>query len=265
MALGDTYNNNEKKNYSPSVSSGYRFSNAESTIDKTALTFTFWNKLLKVSIAPKKETEGDIIAFDHENAGSVYLTHTKALVFYKEIMKFLKDYTNGTAVTNAGVNTGKDGLIYICDGKEFNAMGPCLVLRKIDEHGNCIATYVYEFRRGVHNSIVNYVEKTKAFDTIAYDLIEIEQVANLLKSYYESMSMAVAYSIQESGKYDLSRLNTKLKVIGEKLGVEYKSSNSNTNRSVNNSYFSNARSTSESTGYNGPTNSYESGSLDDLD
>ena len=125
MALGDTYNNNERRNYSPSVTAGYRFSNPDSTIDKTSLSFTYWNKLLKISIAPKKETEGDTIAFDHENAGNVYLSHTKALIFYKEIMRFLDEYTNGTAVTNAGVNTGKEGLIYICDGKEFNAEGPC--------------------------------------------------------------------------------------------------------------------------------------------
>ena len=63
MALGDTYNNNERKNYSPSVTSGYRFSNPESAIDKTSLSFTFWNKLLKVSIAPRKETEGDTNIF----------------------------------------------------------------------------------------------------------------------------------------------------------------------------------------------------------
>ena len=108
MALGDVYNNNEKKNYSPSVTSGYRFSNPESTIDKTSLNFTYWNKLLKVSIAPKKETEGDTIAFDHENAGNVYLSHTKALIFYKEIIRFLDEYANGKSVTNAGVNTGKE-------------------------------------------------------------------------------------------------------------------------------------------------------------
>ena len=80
MPLGDTYNSNEKKNYSPSLNSGYRFSNPDSTIDKTSLTFAFWNKLLKVSIAPKKETENGEIAFDHENAGSVYLSHTKSSV-----------------------------------------------------------------------------------------------------------------------------------------------------------------------------------------
>ena len=121
MALGDTYNNNEKKNYSPSLTSGYRFSNPDSTVDKTSLTVSFWNKLLKVSIAPKKETENGEIAFDHENAGSVYLSNTKAKVFHDEICKFLEEYKQGKAPDNIGVATGKDGLIYLYNGKEFNA------------------------------------------------------------------------------------------------------------------------------------------------
>lgn len=265
MALGDTYNNNEKKNYSPSITSGYRFSNPDSTIDKTQLSFTFWNKLLKVSIAPKKETGNDEIAFDHENAGSIYLSHTKALIFYKEICKFLKEYHDGVSVENAGVSI-KDGIIYISNGKEFNAEGPCIVLRKIDENGHATSTFVYEFRRGIHSSVINYEEKTAKFESRFYDTIEIEQVANLLKSYYESMTMAIAYSIKEVNKYDDSRINTKLKVIGEKLGVEFGKQNNNSGRTVNNSYFSNAnKQSSGNTGYNAPSTSYESGSLDDLD
>ena len=265
MALGDTYNNNEKKNYSPSVTSGYRFSNPDSNIDKTSLGFTYWNKLLKVSIAPKKETEGDTIAFDHDNAGSVYLSHTKALIFYKEIVKFLDEYVKGNNPTNAGVSSGKDGLIYVCDGKEFNAEGPCLVIRKIDENGRCTSTYVYEFRRGIHTSVFNYVEKTSSFEARAYDLIEVEQLANQLKEYYQAMTMATAYSIQETNKYDNSRIQTKLKVIGEKLGVEFKSNTSSSNRTSNSSYFSSAKASNQESGYNGLSASYGTGTLDDLD
>lgn len=268
MALGDTYNNNEKKNYSPSVTAGYRFSNPESTIDKTSLSFTYWNKLLKVSIAPKKDTGDDTIAFDHDNAGSVYLSHTKALIFYNEIIKFLEDYKAGRAPKNVGVSSGSEGLIYICNGEEFNADGPCLVIRKIDEKGNPTSTFVYEFRRGVHASVVNYTEKNASFESRFYDQLEIEQFAILLKNYYESMTMAIAYSIQEAGKYDNSRMNTKLKLIGDKLGVEFaKQGGNDRNRSVNSSYFSNARSTESSSNntYTGMSSSYESGSLDDLD
>lgn len=267
MALGDTYNNNEKKNYSPSVTSAYRYSNPDSTIDKTQLSFSFWNKLLKISIAPKKETENDEVSFDHENAGSVYLSHTKAFILYKEICKFLEGYSKGTNPDNVGVSSGKDGLIYLSSGKEFNAAGPCLVIRKIDEKGHPTATFVYEFRRGIHSSIINYKEKTASFESNFYDSIEIEQMANLLKSYYESMTMAIAYSIQETNKYDNSRINTKLKVIGEKLGIDYnsKQNTGNSNRSVNSSYFSSAKPSSNNIGYSGANSSFESGTLDDID
>lgn len=265
MALGDTYNNNEKKNYSPTVTSGYRFSNAESNIDKTCLSFAYWNKLLKVSIAPKKETEDGSISYDYDNAGAVYLSHTKALILYNEINKFLEEFRQGKAPANVGVSSGSEGLIYICNGEEFNADGPCLVIRKIDENGKCTSTYVYEFRRNIHSSIINYTEKTGKFESRVYDQLEIEQFANLLKSYYESMTMAVAYSIQEANKYDTSRVNTKLKIIGEKLGVEFNKPSNDRFRSTNNSYFSNAKPSETSNGYNGVSSSYESGSLDDLD
>lgn len=263
MALGDTYNNNEKKNYQPSVTAGYRFSNIESTIDKTSLSFSFWNKLLKVSIAPKKETEGDTIAFDHENAGSVYLSHTKALILYKEIMNFLEMYKKGNAPKNVGVSTGSEGLLYISNGEEFNANGPCLVLRKTDEKGHPTSTFVYEFRRNTHASIVNYVEKTASFDSNVYDTLEIEQFANLLKSYYESMTMAIAYSIQEAGKYDNSRMNTKLKIIGEKLGVEFGKPGTGFQKSSNTSFFNSSNASNVQPA--GISTAYENGSFDDLD
>lgn len=263
MALGDTYNNNEKKNYAPSVTSGYRFGNPESTIDKTSLSFSYWNKLLKVSIAPRKKTDDDSIAYDHDNAGSVFLSHSKALILHDEIIKFLEEYNEGKAPSNVGVSSGSEGLIYICNGEEFNAEGPCLVIRKIDESGHSTSTYVYEFRRDVHAAVVNYTEKNAKFESRFYPQLEIVQFCNLLKSYYEAMTMAVAYSVQEANKYDNSRINTKLKLIGEKLGVDMNRSNNDKIRNSNTSYFSNAKSV-DINSYSG-SSSYESGSLDDLD
>ena len=266
MALGDTYNNNEKKNYSPSVSSGYKFGNPDSNVDKTALSFNYWNKLLKISIAPKKETEGDTIAYDHENAGSVFLSHRKAFILYKEISNFLELYNKGLPTPkNAGVSSGSEGLIYICNGEEFNAEGPCLVIRKVNDKGESTSVFVYEFRRNVHSSVINYSEKTADFEANTYAVLEIEEILNILKSYYEAMTMAVAYSVKEANKYDDSRMNTKLKVIGEKLGVEFGRQN-NSNSNSNSSYFSNARSNNKpNNGYSSMNTSYETGSLDDLD
>ena len=177
----------------------------------------------------------------------------------------MEDYRAGKAPKNVGVSSGNEGLIYICNGEEFNAEGPCLVIRKVDENGHCTSTYVYEFRRNVHSSIINYTEKTAKFESRFYDQLEIEQFANLLRSYYESMTMAIAYSVQEANKYDTSRMNTKLKIIGEKLGVEFAKQSNEKTRYTNSSYFSNAKPSSESAGYSGMSSSYESGSLDDLD
>lgn len=268
MALGDTYNNNEKKKYSEQVYSNYRFSNIESPVDKTVLTFGYWNKLLKIAIAPKKETSDGSVAYDYDNAGAVYLTHTKALILHNEIIKFLEDYKNGSAPKNVGVNSGDKGLIYICNGEEFNAAGPCLVIRKIDEKGNSTSTFVYEFKRNTHQAILNYEEKGGKFESRIYELIEIEQLATQLKSYYESMTMAIAYSVNEQLKYDNSRINTKLKIIGEKLGVEFgKPGNDQAKKNYNTSYFSNAQPAKEpSSAYSSSSATmYADGSLDDIE
>ena len=69
MALGE----NKRNDFHPTVY-GYQFSNPEAKVDKTALTFNWWNKMLKLSIAPKLNNGGDYSQYDHKNAISIYLS-----------------------------------------------------------------------------------------------------------------------------------------------------------------------------------------------
>lgn len=223
MALGDVVNNNNQKGkYQPQVFSGYGFSNSESNVDKTKLSCSFWNKMLKLSIVPLKGmTPAGIPEWDEENSISMYLTHVKARILHDEIDLFMK---NRDSYNNLGVPSGS-GLVSISSGKELGVSNPCLIIRKLNaETGSIDASYAYEFKQDYHYSIRNFDESTTDFDKIYHNDTELEQLKTLLKSYYEAMTGALAYTVIDNMKYDISRMNTKINSIAEKLGVEYNQS-----------------------------------------
>ena len=52
MALGN-YDNNKKEQYTPTYYSAYNTGNAEG-VDPSSLSYTFFNRMLKLSISPLK-------------------------------------------------------------------------------------------------------------------------------------------------------------------------------------------------------------------
>ena len=253
MALGRNTDNN-KKNYSPNVYSAYTFSNSNGVIDSTRLSASFFNKMLKLTIEPKKD--GSTVEnpdWDTDNGISIYLTHTKARMLYDEICEFQKDRKGNK---NLGVPSGV-GLISISNGSEFGEDIDCLVLRKLNgDTGEVEASYVYEFKTDYHYAIRNFEHESKDFDKIYYNNLEIEQFKTLLESYYVATTNAIAASVIDNMKYDVSRVNTKLDSVCEKLGIEYNNSKSNYS---NKSYFNNRDSKTPSS-----SSSFSSGSIDDL-
>jgi len=219
MALGNYNNNsNEKKNYSPTVYSSYGMGNPESTVDASLFSASFWNNMIKLSISPRKKTDDTTVKYDTDNAIAIYLAHTKANIFYQEICKFQE---NPDLYENQGVASG-EGLISISNGKEYGINCPCIIIRKIDgETGACKSSYAYQIKQDYHYGIRNFDQKTNDFDKVFYNSIEIEELKILLKTYYESMSGAAAYSVIDNLKYDFSRVNTKLELIGDKVGVDF--------------------------------------------
>ena len=87
MALGN-YDNNKKEQYTPVYYSEYGTGNPEG-IDPSALSYTFYSRMLKLSISPLKMNNGDKIAYDHDNAAVAWLTHTKARMLYDQIKRVL--------------------------------------------------------------------------------------------------------------------------------------------------------------------------------
>lgn len=255
MALGDNYNknnSNNNKNYSPTVYSAYKFNNADSKVDPTTLAPSFWNGMLKLSIAPKKETNNGEIAFDYEQSISLYLTHTKARLLLEEIEEFQR---NPNMYKNVGVSSGS-GLISLSNGSEFGVNSLILVIRKLNpESGQVESSMAYEFKQDYHYTIRDFEESTVGFSKVFYESIELEQFKTLLKSYYEAMTGAVAYSIIDNLKYDTSRFNTKIDLMMDKLGIEKKTNYSNNSSKSSSSIFDNKESRN---------NNYLSSSMDDI-
>lgn len=253
MALGNS-DNNEKKNYEPRVYSPYKMSNVEG-IDPSYLGVTFFRNLLQLSISPMNKNTGDKISFDHDNAIVVYLTHTKARILRNEIDRVLAG-----KIENGGVNTGADGLITFSNGKELGIAGPCLIIRKVDQNGKVVSSYAYEFKQQYHCGIENFDQSTSNHEKYYYDGLEVDQFITLLEDYYVSACGAVAYSVIENSKYDYSRVNTKINLIAEKLGVEF-NSNANYSSGTNRQSFFNQNGNNNTSSY---TPSSRQSTLDEL-
>ena len=231
MALGNYDNNKKDKQYLPVYYSEYGTGNKDG-IDPSALSYTFYNRMLKLSISPLKMNNGDKVSYDHENAAVVWLTHTKARMFYHAIQKVLAG-----EIENGGVNTGNEGLVIFTNGKELGIPNYCLIINKVDENGTVISSYAYEFKTKHHFSVENYSSKDSSHKKFFHNTIEVEQLLDLLRTYYESMSGAMAYAVMDAGRFNTNANNTKIDLIMSKLGVEYKTGM--TSRSSNKSFFDN--------------------------
>ena len=124
-----TFQNNGGEVYTPSTRSTYRFFNANSTIDKTVMSFTYWNSLLKITMNPIQVQEGSANKVDTNNHIDIYLSPSKAQMF----LHCLKTYReNPDAYKNIGVNTNK-GIIFIANGeKMYGKKGTFIVINLIN-------------------------------------------------------------------------------------------------------------------------------------
>lgn len=270
MSLGNTYNNpsnttgNNSKVFDPTVYSAYRMNNAESAIDPTCLTFRFWKNNLCIGIFPRKNTGTDEVQFDMDNGITIYLSHTKARILADEIKKYLQ---NPVAYNGAGVPSGQ-AAISISNGAEYGKNSDVLTIRKVNENGEVVSSFAYEFKHDYHFSIRGYIGES--FDKIYedYQKLEIEQVVTVLEEYYKAVTNAVAFTVMDQRKFGANRTDTKLDAIAAALGVETNRSSGGQRRFNNNSYFNGNNNGSSNNGASGSYSSgvaYGSASLDDIE
>ncbi len=235
MALGN-YDNNKKEQYLPVYYSEYGTGNSNG-IDPSSLSYSFYNRMLKLSISPLKMNNGDKIAYDHDNAATVWLTHTKARMLHEQIKRVLSG-----EISNGGVNTGTEGLVRFSDGKELGVNDYCLIISKIDESGKEISSYAYQFKSKYHYAVDNFDSKDASHKKHYYNDIEIIQLLDLLESYYIAMTGANAYSVMDGMRFNTNSNNTKIDLIMSKLGIEFKPG---TTSRASKSFFDNESSSQE--------------------
>lgn len=245
MALGDYSNNDNsrKKYYEPQVYSKYGTSNTDG-VDPSALSYSFFNGLLKISIAPMLPSAkpDDKQLWDHQNEASIWLPHFKAKLLLDEI-NYVQAHPD--EVNNGGIIIGEEGLISFSNGKEIGASSPCLIIRKIDQNtGEATSVYAYQFKTDYYKTVRNYNPADPSnFEFVDHPIFEIEQFKELLRTYSSSMSGAAAYAQMYYERFETNRTRTKLELIMDKLGIEsaeYGRQRTSSGGGQNKSYFNNA-------------------------
>ncbi len=254
MALGN-YDNNKKNQYMPVYYSQYGAGNSESAVDPSAIGYSFYNRMLKITISPVKMNNGDKVSYDHDNAAIVWLTHTKARLLHDAIQKVLSG-----EVSNVGVPTGTEGFVRFSDGKELGVNNYCLIINKVNnENGEVVSGYAYEFKSKHHYHVENFNPNDSTHKKVYNHNLEVQQLLDLLETYYLSMTGAMAYSVMDGMRFNTDTQNTKIDLVMSKLGVDYKPGTTS-RQSSGSSYFDRGGVTSEA-----DSRSMRAATMDDLD
>ena len=179
--------------FTPSTRSSYKFFNSTSSLDKTMLTFTYWNSLLRITMNPIIVQDGSANKVDTNNRIDMYFSPSKAQMFLHCIQTFRK---NPDAYKNIGVNTNK-GIIFIANGeKMYGKKGTFIVINLINnENGAKEGEAAYEINSDVY-AISNYAGGNNFDKYFDYSQdIELDMIETLLSSFIDAYTNAVAYSI----------------------------------------------------------------------
>ena len=257
MALGDNRNTNREEHFEPEIYSQYSMSNKDGVVDPSRLSIKFWKSLMKISIIPMLNNPTQEHVWDVDNQIVAYINHTKARELYEGIERVLsKDYPD---VHSCGVASSVDGLVSFSDGKEVGLDSPCLIIRKVDQDtGKELSSYVYEFHYNYHHLIVNYDPKSGNHDKVYIDSLEVEQFKELLRSYYQSMTNSVAYTVVTNPQF--KRLAGRVDSIAEAVGVQT-DSKPNYSKKQGTSFFNKDTGGSNAGGLKQPT---RSSTIDDI-
>lgn len=249
MALGNNSvgNKSDKKTSSTelTVYSSISMMNSESEVDKTSLSFLFWNGLMAIQISQLVEDRG-IMKKDKDNNVSIYLSIPKALMLSKQI----EDFINGD-IDFAGINT-RSGCIAIqhgCENGRYKTDSPAVIIRKIDEKGNIDCAYAYIIRDDYHFALKSLEEddgRLGEYEKKTYNYVELELIKMQLDEYVKAMTNAEAYAVCNQNFKRDNRLEFKVNKIAEALGVSTSSYENNggysTKKKSTGSYFSNGGS-----------------------
>ena len=237
MALGD--NNSQKKDqkFEDTYYSRIKFNNRE---DKLSLGFSFWKGLLKISISSEKANYNSVT---YEELIAIHLSPLKAMLLAKELEKFLSPENFETStIEGYGINTGlSETQSIIKFNNEFAADGvvnKIVTIGKVDPNGVISNDITFAFNTDYHYS-VEWANFSKMDCEKFYDnRVELELFLAVLKEFATAMIGATSYSVMDMGRFNNSRINTKIDLIMDALNIERKSSKDSGGNSSN-SFFNN--------------------------
>lgn len=222
MALGTQNNQNDKKVECREGLTRIRFYNPNSSVDPSTYQIKYLFGMMKLVFSPMlNNATPDNARYDYENSGTIYINHMDALILIKEIELFLQD---PTAYHNVGCVNNSGSLLSISNGVEFGITQPIMVLRKIDENGDIVYTYAYEFV-GDYFAVRNFDKDSKNYDKFFYGMAELEMLKITLEEYVKATTNAIAYSINDLNRYADQGAYNDRKAICEKLGIEKRTGN----------------------------------------
>lgn len=268
-------NNNNQQNKGRTTYTPIRYINPDSNVDKTRLSYEYWNSTLKIKISNKKETGNSEIVFDDMDSAVIFLTPDKARIFANVVRNFLKDPIK---YNNSGVNTTK-GVVTLNNGAQHGTTNPCLIIRQIDQtDGTIQKTYAYEFKTDYHYAITNLDASDNEIrgyekDFESYRNLEIEQLLTMLDNFINASTYAYAAAAGKANEYRETINSNKIDAIMNKLGVEYTGRSQRSsggsffdNNGRNNNMNSNNSNTTNGTpSYEGANKYNQLSSLDDID
>ena len=219
MALGD----NKKQNYENTFYSRLKFTNYEA---KKMLSFAFWKGNLRVSINNIKDSATGI---EYEELSTIHLSPIKAQLLKEQLVAFRSLKDSATTTKSVGIDTG------IGETKNFLAVGNkessknddiqrTLCIGKVDINGNIVECNTFDFNHQYHFGIEWTDVQSMKCTTTYQDNVELDLLIIALEEYVKAMTGAVAYSVMDMGRFDYSRINTKIELVMNKLGIESKSS-----------------------------------------
>lgn len=254
------YNNNNNGPVSTTFSP-ITFSNPASQVDQTKFSISYFNKLMKVSIAKKLSggNNDQFANYDNDNAFVVFVSFSKAKILLDLIQKKLLVEPD---VHNVCIEL-KHGLLKVSDGIEFGSDTPCISISSADSSGN-VSEVIYQCKKDFYTGAYNY--NNGKYSTESFDDLEMDTFVMVLEEYFKASSYAIAASVMEAGMYKRDSQYNLIRSIADKVGA---STQNGSGGGYNSKTFlagdgGGNSGTNMGGGMNGVPREYESASFDDI-
>ena len=219
------------------------FANSESKLNKSRLSISYFNKLMKLSIANAiGKGDGGFVKYDNDNEVSVYISPTKAGV----LSRLLKEYYLTKENTNVCIEL-KNGLLKVYK----TASGGCAVSISSADSKGAVTETIYECKSQV--GAYNYNDGQ--YSEAVFEDFELQYLSMVFEEYFKASSYAIAASVHESALYRNEAKYNLLKAIAEKVGASTGSKSYNSK-----SFLSSGNKTSSTS----TPKEYEAASFDDI-